>query len=136
MTGMNASRHLHGSRTPILLFVSLLSVSLIGGCSPPALFEQECGSLASASDEAVLPTGMRRTKNGWEDATYWHISTDIRRQTIDSLMAQQAQREPEWVRSLFERIRMTPPLMIAVMQIAAIAAIVHIGRSKQQDQAS
>ncbi|WP_147866574.1 hypothetical protein [Stieleria maiorica] len=120
---------LPGSVSLGLLLNSLLLTSLLSlaGCSPPARFENEYGSVFAANDsEAAIPRGMRRTKYGWEDASLWHISTDIRSRSIQSWIDGQRQREPSWMVKIFERIRSTPPLMIAVIQITAIAAIVHI----------
>lgn len=109
-----------------LLPVALLLFSC--GCSPPSPFEHEFGSVVAALDsEAEIPSGMRRTSRGWEDASLWHISPDIENRSIDDWMETQQDREPGWLRTIFAEIRMTPPLMIAVIQITAIAAIVHIG---------
>ena len=118
------------------LLLSLVGFSLLGlgGCSPPALFENESGAYIPAIDsDAVIPRGMRRTKNGWEDASLWYVSTELQSRSIESWLDVQRQREPSWLRKIFERIRTTPPLMIAVIQITAIAAIVHISQAHKAE---
>lgn len=116
-------------RASLPLIALILS---LGGCAPPALFENEYGGFVSnRSSDAIIPRGMRRTKNGWEDASLWHLSTGFRHRSIDSWMEDQRQREPNWLRRIFEEIRTTPPLMIAVIQVTAIAAIVHVSRSER-----
>jgi hypothetical protein len=113
----------------------LAALVLSGGCAPPALFENEYGSIVAAIDsEAEIPTGMRRTTSGWEDSSLWHVSTDLQSRSIHAWMTHQRRREPGWARRVFERIRGTPPLMIAVIQISAIAAIVHLSRQSWRGQ--
>ncbi|MDV6031097.1 MAG: hypothetical protein F9B45_13530 [Phycisphaera sp. RhM] len=141
---MNASsidRLLSPPRAAVTRFLVLGSIgfSLLGlaGCSPPALFENESGAFVPAIDsDAVIPRGMRRTKNGWEDASLWFVSTEFQSRSIDSWLDIQRHREPNWLRKFFERIRTTPPLMIAVIQITAIAAIVHISHAHKAEAVS
>ncbi len=119
----------------LLCLLTLVFASLTG-CAPPALFENECGHLVHAvATDAVIPQGMRRTRNGWEDSSLWHLPTTVKDQSINSLIAKQQEREPVWVRSVFAKVRATPPLMLALIQITAIAAIVHINRGKKPGQA-
>ncbi|MCS7469035.1 hypothetical protein NZK35_20475 [Stieleria sp. ICT_E10.1] len=121
------------------LLLSFIGVSLLGlaGCSPPALFENESGAFVPRIDsDAVIPRGMRRTKNGWEDASLWHVSTEFQSRSIQCWLDIQRHREPHWLRKFFERIRTTPPLMIAVIQITAIAAIVHISQAHKAEPVS
>ena len=73
--------------------------------------------------------GLRRTKDGWEDATMWHVRADGSPESIDEWIDRQRQLEPGWMRLMFDRIRMTPPLMVAVIQITAIAAITAIAQA-------
>ena len=142
--GMNASsidRLISPLRAAVscFLLLSFIGFSLLGlaGCSPPALFENEYGEFVPAIDsDAVIPRGMRRTKNGWEDASLWYVSTEFQARSIDSWLDIQRHREPTWLRKLFERIRTTPPLMIAVIQITAIAAIVHISQAHKAEPVS
>ncbi|MCA9140448.1 MAG: hypothetical protein KDB00_26940 [Planctomycetales bacterium] len=119
-----------------LLTLSLAAVLLSNtGCSPPALFENEYGPILAAIDsDAAIPTGMRLTKNGWEDTSQWNISLDFQDKSIESWIENQRQREPGWVRRSFAKIRTTPPLMFAVIQIAMIAAIVHVGKKPHDEQ--
>lgn len=107
------------------------------GCLPPARFENEYVGVFSLTDsDAAVPSGMRRTKYGWEDASLWHVSANIRVRSIDWWMADQRSREPRWLRTLFAKIRTTPPLMIAVIQITAVAAIIHISWNQKLKQPS
>ncbi|WP_145390749.1 hypothetical protein [Stieleria neptunia] len=126
----------HRAAVSRLLLLSLVGFCLLalGGCSPPALFENESGAFVPAIEsDAAIPRGMRRTKNGWEDASLWFVSTEFQSRSIESWLDVQRQREPSWLRKVFERIRMTPPLMIAVIQITAIAAIVHISQAHKAE---
>ena len=110
---------------------------LFSGCAPPALYENEYGGILSARNtNTTLPKGMRRTKNGWEDTSFWNISTDIRHRSIDSWMDDQRKREPSWLRRILEEIRTMPPLMIAVIHVTAIAAIVHVSRNQKPEPPS
>ncbi|MCO8122771.1 hypothetical protein NHH03_13570 [Stieleria sp. TO1_6] len=124
---------------PIAATLPLLIVSTLlctAGCLPPAMFKNEYVRQSSlAESKAPLPTGLRRTKNGWEDTTLWYVSPDVETRSINSWMDQQRQREPSWVRLFFDKLRRTPPLMIAVIQISAIAAIVRISRQDSEDSA-
>ncbi|MEM6471889.1 MAG: hypothetical protein AAF802_20180 [Planctomycetota bacterium] len=96
------------------------------GCSPPALFEHEYGAVVAEDSKATLPRGFRRTKDGWEDSTYWHLGPAYRERSLQTWLGDLHEREPVWLRQTLERIRHTPPLMVAVIQIAAVAAILKI----------
>lgn len=113
----------------------ILAVSIVvAGCSQPTLFRLERGQpLAAIPSDAEVPNGMRRTNDGWEDASNWNIRTDLKEQSIDSWILEQREQEPGWLRRVFDKLRTTPPLMIAVIQITAIAAIVQIGRYASTD---
>ena len=117
----------HRLATIPVLFVLSLAV----GCSPPAKFENEVGYYVQASDSgATVPMGFRRTKDGWEDTSTWQIASTVQTRSIDDWMSEQRERESSWFRAVLEKIRTTPPLMIAVIQITCIAAIVHISKEK------
>lgn len=116
---------------PVLLAAVFVSV----GCSQPALFRHEQGSpIAAMPSKAGIPSGMRRTKDGWQDASSWNIRADLKEQSIESWMQEHREQETGWLQRVFDKLRTTPPLMIAVIQITAIAAIVHIGRYASMDQ--
>lgn len=120
------------SLAALFLFAALF---MTAGCAPPALFENEYGAMAVGIDSgAVIPRGMRRTVRGWEDTSLWYVSPDLESRSIESWIDRQRQLEPNWARRGFEQVRKTPPLMFAVLQITAIAAIVHISRSNQSEQ--
>lgn len=122
--------------SPQLITLSLIAMLLASvGCAPPSLFENEYGPILTAIDSsATIPQGMRRTKNGWEDASRWNISLDFQDRSIESWITDQRQREPGWVRQMFAEIRSTPPLMFAVIQITMIAAIVHVSKKPNAEQ--
>jgi hypothetical protein len=88
--------------------------------------------LTSRRPNPVAPEGWRRTVNGWEDASTW---TTLGPSISQRIIAQQS-REPEWVRNLFVTILGISPLMIALLQLTAVAAIVHVAqtRRRQTDQ--
>ncbi|KAA5545472.1 hypothetical protein FYK55_07440 [Roseiconus nitratireducens] len=110
--------------------VGLVCLLAAAGCSPPERFENERGRFVTTSDsDAAIPSGLRRTKYGWEDASLWTAPPNSRPQSIESWMERQQRLEPSWIRRCFLKLRTTPPLMIAVIQITAIAAIVHISRT-------
>ncbi|WP_160149371.1 hypothetical protein [Roseiconus lacunae] len=103
---------------------------LLVGCSPPATFRQQQGSVYATLDSpAAFPTGMRRTKDGWEDASTWHWKSVDVPQSLPGWIEEHKQREPGWIRRVMDRIRSTPPLMVGVIQIASIAAITAIAQS-------
>ncbi len=77
---------------------------------------------------AVAPTGWRLTRNGWENVASWTKTT----RTIDEMIADQTEQEPAILRVAFERIRGVSPLMIALLQISAVAMIINVARSRQK----
>jgi hypothetical protein len=119
---------------PLLVVLIAAPLSLLSGCTTPDRFENECSVFFSHPvSAAAIPTGMRRTKYGWEDASLWTVApgvppSAVPSRSIDQWVAQQRQREPGWVRAVILEIRETPPLMVAVLQLAAIAAILRLGR--------
>lgn len=77
---------------------------------------------AAVQQSAVIPTGWRRTNAGWEHASTWSLGSS----NINDLIAAQRRREPAWIRFFFLKLRSIPPLVVAVMQITAIAVIMRI----------
>jgi hypothetical protein len=74
---------------------------------------------------AVAPEGWRRTSDGWE-----HVSSWPSIKSINQLIAEQHELEPEWARVTFSKLRRISPLMVALLQITAIAAIVNVAKSR------
>lgn len=129
--GMNTTRNQSRIRTSFLLLLAATA-----GCAP-ARFENEHASPSLLrSSPAAVPQGMRRTKNGWEDASLWSLPAGVQTESLDGWLKRQRAQEPGWVRRAMEEIRETPPWMVAAIQISAIAAIVHIGRRKPAEQAA
>ena len=85
--------------------------------------------LSSNTSNAAIPSGLRRTRDGWEDASLWSVAPGYRSRSIEDWIDHQRRTEPGWARGTFEQLRQTPPLMIAVIQIAAIAAIFYLSRN-------
>ncbi|MEM0924699.1 MAG: hypothetical protein AAGJ83_01555 [Planctomycetota bacterium] len=110
------------------LLVALLCIGATG-CSPPTLFEHESASTVAGESNAALPRGFRRTNDGWEDATYWHLGPDYQDRPLQSWIDELQDREPPWLRHALDRIRQMPPLMVAVIQVATIAVIFKIHAS-------
>lgn len=90
-------------------------------------------SVSDAGTKTVLPVGWRRTKNGWEHVSTWSEFAVPAPASINELIARQHDREPRWMRTLMTRISRIPPLMIALIQITAIAAIVFVAESRRRD---
>lgn len=115
------------------IVICLLATS--SGCTTPSLFVNEHAPAVAGGDlRGALPSGMRRTKDGWEDASTWFLSEDFQQQSLDVWMKREREREPGWVRRTVAEIRETPPWMVAAIQISAIAAIVHLGRRNPSEQ--
>ncbi|MCC9600047.1 hypothetical protein LOC67_05695 [Stieleria sp. JC731] len=116
-----------------LCLIPLFALMLFStGCTTPATFRQSSSIYASVESHATIPMGMRRTKNGWEDASTWHWKTDDTPDSIDGWIEIQNEREPGWFRLSMDRIRSTSPLMIGVLQIASIAAITAIAQTSRK----
>ena len=93
---------------------------------PPPQAMEPSSALAS---NAVIPQGWRLTPYGWEDASAW--AQPIVQPDINALIDQQRSLQPAWIRFSFERISGVPPLMIALLQIIAVAIIINLSnRSK------
>ncbi|OYP34053.1 hypothetical protein CGZ80_16730 [Rhodopirellula sp. MGV] len=124
---MKTHHHIFG------LIICLSLAFATTGCITPTTFRQEYGrSIGPTDSEASIPTGMRRTKNGWEDASTWVWENGRSPTSINGWIEEQQDREPSWVRKVFDRIRSTPPLMVGVIQIASIAAITAIAKSARK----
>jgi hypothetical protein len=87
-------------------------------------------STVAGAASAVVPDGWRRTRHGWEHTSTW--TNLFANASINELIEIQRRREPAWVRYGFAKLRAIPPLMVAVLQIAAIAVIVSIAESRRQ----
>ncbi len=86
--------------------------------------ETELVLLESRRPNPVAPQGWRKTKDGWEHVSTWPQPGKSINQWIDT----QHDQEPPWLRHTFARLRTISPLMIALMQITAIALIVNVSR--------
>ena len=115
------------------LFCSLfLSV----GCAPARFENEYVAPHMLRSSPAAIPRGMRRTKDGWEDASLWSLPSDFQTGSLDDWIEREREQEPGWVRRGIDEVRETPPWMVAAIQISAIAAIVHISRRQQAEQSA
>jgi hypothetical protein len=85
----------------------------------------EPGPPAQGQPNSVAPQGWRRTSDGWE-----HVSTWPSIKSINQLIAEQHDLEPEWIRVVFGKLRRISPLMVALLQITAIATIVNVAKSR------
>lgn len=74
----------------------------------------------SGRARSVAPAGWRRTDRGWENVATWRPSA----RPLGEIVMQQEAREPNWMKSAMARLRQLPPLAFAMLQIAAISAIV------------
>ena len=83
--------------------------------------------------KTVMPSGWRRTKDGWEHVSTWTHLLPQTSTSINELIADQHDREPRWLRQAMKRVGQIPPLMIAVIQVAAIAAIAFVAESKRRE---
>ena len=81
-----------------------------------------------SSARAALPSGWRLTKHGWEHTSTWTLSNA----SINQLIAAQRDREPAWIRFGFSKLRSIPPLMVALLQITAVAVITNIAKNHRQ----
>ena len=92
--------------------------------------------VAENGTKTVMPVGWRRTKNGWEHVSTWPSFGGAKAASINELIARQRDREPQWIRTAMARISNVPPLMVALIQITAIAAIVFVAESYRRDRES
>ena len=100
---------------------------------PPATFRQHRISVyPSQNPTAQIPSGMRRTVHGWEDASNWYLQQDETPETVLGWIEQQEKREPGFVTRWLDRIRAVPPLMVGAIQIASIAAIAAISSANRR----
>lgn len=91
-------------------------------------------TISPSGVKSVMPAGWRRTKNGWEHVSTWTNLGLPTTSSINELISQQQAREPQWIRVAMARLSRVPPLMIAVMQITAIAAIVFVSESRRRER--
>jgi hypothetical protein len=126
---MKTCRPHHQCLAVVVLVSCLASI----GCAP-ARFENEFVSPnVLPASPAAIPRGFRRTKHGWEDASLWGLPGEVQRRSLESWVDRQRQREPGWVRRGIDEIRETPPWMVAVLEISAIAAIVRLTRRQPRE---
>lgn len=88
--------------------------------------ETELVLLDKRRPNPVAPTGWRRTAQGWEDVSTWRPAP----RPLGEIIATQVDREPVWAREILGRLRGVPPLMFAMVQITAIAAIVRFAKNR------
>ena len=82
--------------------------------------------------KSVMPAGWRRTRNGWEHVSTWPSPGRYPEFTINELLQRQREREPKWIRMVMARISRVPPLMVALIQLTAIAAIMYVAESHRR----
>lgn len=68
----------------------------------------------------VAPTGWRRTQNGWEDVSTWPAMAP----SLPEIVMRQELQESAWLRDSLRTLRRVPPLVFAMLQLAAVAVIV------------
>ena len=90
--------------------------------------EVELVQLSASRPSSVPPKGWRRTDRGWENVATWR---PIARPLGEIVMRQEA-REPNWMKSAMAKVRQVPPLAFAMLQIAAISAIVGVSRRERR----
>jgi len=76
----------------------------------------------------VAPTGWRRTQHGWEDVSTWPTKAP----SLPEIVMRQELQESAWIRDSLQTLRRVPPLVFAMLQLAAVAVI--IGRAQQARQ--
>ncbi|TWU42824.1 hypothetical protein [Novipirellula artificiosorum] len=97
--------------------------------------ESKMRLLDPQNPRSIPPMGWRRTNRGWEHTSTWPRETQFRTdRSISELIALQESREPKWLQFTLEKVSQIPPLMIAVLQITAIAALIHLSRHKRAEQ--
>jgi hypothetical protein len=112
----------------------LATISFSAGCTPQGMFEAQFSQVAaqsgvgSADSRAVIPTGMRRTKHGWEDASRWFPRDAGPKHSLEYWLAKQRLRENNWRFRVLDRLRSVSPVAIALTQIVAICLIFWISR--------
>lgn len=94
--------------------------TIVVGDTPPT---------AKPGGRSVPPSGWRRTSRGWEHVASWPASghRSDRPSLGERVRALEAS-EPVFVRQTFRRLRATPPLMVAFIQVVAIGVICQLGR--------
>ena len=95
----------------------------VGAAMPP---ETELVLLDARRPNPVAPEGWRRTDQGWEHVSTWRPMP----RPLDEIIETQVQQESVWIRFILARLRRVPPLMFALIQITAVAAIVNVARKR------
>lgn len=114
--------------------VCLGAVCSLAGCAPSRFRDEVEFTIPdpSADSKAHSPKGFRRTADGWEDATYWFLPYPVEQRSVGALMVAQQQREQGILQRSLRRIRQTPPLVIAAVQIILIYLLYRFDLSRRQ----
>ena len=112
---------------------NLITIGILLSSLPVPLEAGEQADLevSRIQSQATVPHGWRRTNQGWEHTSTWTLSN----LTINQWIATQHDREPAWIRAGFSTLRSIPPLMVATLQIAAIAVITNIDKHRRKGEA-
>ncbi|TWU41592.1 hypothetical protein Q31b_30430 [Novipirellula aureliae] len=99
--------------------------------------------IASYSEEqvesmrSVPPSGWRRTNRGWEHTSNWTMPNHFgANRSISELIATQQASEPKWLQLVLSTVRRIPPLMIAAIQVTAVAILMLSHRGHRIDAPS
>jgi hypothetical protein len=106
--------------------VACLLVGLQMGSTVPLVQMKQASAdpIATATDGiSVPPHGWRRTINGWEHVSAWRSPSS---RPLGEIVSIQRQREPAWLQQSLRRLRELPPLIFALFQLTAIAAIIWV----------
>lgn len=113
-----------GIAVTALMAISDYSGSRVRNSLGPKGYQSSSGiagaQVVIVSTDAHLPQGWRRTTDGWQHTSDWWASG----KSINTLIEEQQAREPQWIQRTLERLRRTPPLTFAMMQLTVIAAVV------------
>ena len=77
--------------------------------------------LSSQEPRAVLPTGWRRTADGWQHVSSWAAAT--RRIPLSQRVIAQRNAQPVWMRRAMASIRQIPPGSFALAQLACVGLL-------------
>lgn len=83
---------------------------------------------ADVQFQAVAPEGWRLTATGWEDVSTWPALP----RSLGEIVLSQEKNEPAWLQFTLAKVRGIPPLVFALLQLTAIAAIVNSAKSSEQ----
>lgn len=89
----------------------------------PSQMSASIGQQVSVSKgaRAVLPTGWRRTANGWQHVSSWAAAT--RRVPLSQRVVAQRNAHPVWMRKAMDSIRQIPPGSFALAQLASVGLL-------------